>query len=139
MTEEMPKEIYVDKDYPETGDNRFSLKNKEHRLCYELKNSDQVPAQDDVRDALSVCSVIAGRRRDEVQPHHKQATYCRVYLHHLEALIRAATQQPEVRSWRKPKVHICKDSPSRYCEYDTEKNDPMRDSCLHCSDPFERK
>jgi len=34
MSDLLPEEIYVDKDYPDTLDNRFSLKNKEHRICY---------------------------------------------------------------------------------------------------------
>lgn len=31
MTNQMPEEIFVDKDYPETMDNKFSLKEKERQ------------------------------------------------------------------------------------------------------------
>ena len=35
MTDEkMPDEVGIDNDYPDTGDNRFSLKIKEHRTRY---------------------------------------------------------------------------------------------------------
>jgi Flp pilus assembly CpaF family ATPase len=30
----MPDEVFIDKDYPKTKENRFSLKNKEHRDKY---------------------------------------------------------------------------------------------------------
>lgn len=44
-------------------------------------------------------SVIAGRRRDEVQPHYKQPTYCRVYLHELETII-AGAKAYAAQQWR---------------------------------------
>ncbi len=35
----MPNEVFIDRDYPATGDNRFSLKGKEHRQAYRRVDS----------------------------------------------------------------------------------------------------
>jgi len=97
MIDETPPEIFVDKDYPETRDNRFSLKDKEHRLRYELVPASSVnlirpadqspPVGDEVREAVN-----AFKKLTVLKDFHLGD---KSYQEHLETLIRAATQQPE--------------------------------------------
>lgn len=64
--DKLPSEIFVDKDYPETEDNRFCLKDKSHRQRYVLVAESN--AQDEVFDFLLGSGPLNGCWWGEVPP-----------------------------------------------------------------------